>query len=229
VRSADPRIRVFDVAEVEALLDRPEFSPVVTADAARRRDLYRTQERRAYAEERFNGDHLEFLRQCEIRVRVTTHVDRYADRLHELVQRTNQLNFSGNRHTRSDLDRLLADPRYEAFAIDCEDRFGEYGLIGFALVDRAIPRLVDFALSCRVQAKRVEHAFLGFLLARERQRGTSAFEAIYRPTERNRAAGAVFADLGFEEVSRDETGTVLRFDLGRAIPDDRIATILEGA
>ena len=46
------------------------------------------------------------------------------------------------------------------------DRFGSYGVIGFSIVDRREPRMTDLMFSCRVQSKRVEHAFLAYLLGK---------------------------------------------------------------
>ena len=230
VRQADPAIRVIDAAEAAELPARPEFDPPVTGDARRRREFYRGQEARTQALVGFSGEYRAFLRGCHMRLVVRTDAERHAERLHELVQRTNQLNFSGNRYERTVLEKRLRDPAHEAFALECTDRFGEYGLVGFALVERNGPRLLDLALSCRVQGKRVEHAFLGFLLARYRATGATSFEAIYRPTERNRPAGAVFADLGFDDVGFDERARedqriLYRFDLGRDIPDDGLVDV----
>ncbi len=209
VRSTTPSVRVYAADEAASLPGRPEFDAPLTEEALRRREFYRGQQARSEAMQGFSGEYLEFLRSCEIRLTVYTRPQDRIDRLHELVQRTNQLNFSGNRYTREELEELLYDPDYEAYAMACEDRFGAYGIIGFALVEAQKPQLVDLALSCRVQAKRVEHAFLSFLLARHRARGAVALEALYRRTERNRAAGAVFEDLGFEEL--EHSGELRRY------------------
>jgi predicted enzyme involved in methoxymalonyl-ACP biosynthesis len=107
----------------------------------------------------------------------------------------------------------------------CEDRFGTYGVIGFALLERGGPRLVDLALSCRVQAKRIEHAFLCFLLAHQRERGAAAFEALYRRSERNRAAGAVFEELGFQELERSGEMRRYRIALDDALPREDLVRV----
>jgi FkbH-like protein len=225
VRSALPSVRVYDAAEAAGLPQRPEFDVPRTDEASRRRAFYREQQARSEAMQGFSGEYLEFLRSCEIRLTVHTQPQGRIDRLHELVQRTNQLNFSGNRYTRDDLEALLREPDYEAYAMACEDRFGAYGIIGFALVEQQTPRLVDLALSCRVQAKRIEHAFLAFLLARHRERGAAALEALYRRTERNRAAGAVFEDLGFQELTRSGGTRHYRIALGDALPREELVRV----
>jgi FkbH-like protein len=147
------------------------------------------------------------------------------NRAHELIQRTNRLNFSGNRYTREQVASIVKDRRYDHYAIECVDRFGEYGMVGFGVVEKAVPRLVDLMFSCRVQAKRVEHAFLSFLMQRYRELGFSTFEAIYHRTERNQQAGKVFSDLGFSELRSDAAETLFSFDLRAGIPSDGIMRI----
>jgi FkbH-like protein len=225
VRSSLPSVRVYDAAEAAELPRHPAFDVPTTDEASQRRAFYRGQQARSEAMQGFSGEYLDFLRSCEIHLTVHTRPQGRIDRLHELVQRTNQLNFSGNRYTRVDLEALLRDPSYEAYALACEDRFGAYGIIGFALVERRTPRLVDLALSCRVQAKHVEHAFLAFLLARHRARGDAALEALYRRSERNRAAGAVFEDLGFEALEGDGETRRYRMILGDALPREELVRV----
>jgi FkbH-like protein len=209
VAGAHPNVRIHDAVELAELAGRPEFDPAVSESSRDRRAQYRGQERRSAARDAFGGDYESFL----------------LGRLHELVQRTNQLNFSGNRYTREELEALLADPAHEAWALECRDRFGDYGIVGFALAERQPPRLADLALSCRVQGKHVEHAFLCFLLARHAERGEVAFEATHRPTPRNAAAAVVFEDLGFERLAGGEaTGDRLRFDLRGELPAERLVS-----
>jgi len=225
VARAHPAVRVLAAEEAASLPARPEFDPPVTAESSRRRQLYRDQERRAQAQARSSGDYEAFLRECEMQMVVRGAASLPVERLHELIQRTNQLNFSGNRYTRDELAALLADPRYEGYALECSDRFGDYGVVGFALLDRPASRLVDVALSCRVQGKRVEHAFLGFLLERLRERGATRLEALYRETARNREAGRVFSDLGFAELAPEGGARILGYELARGLPRQQLVQV----
>ena len=59
-------------------------------------------------------------------------------RVYELAQRTNQMNFSGGRYSAQRLSEILADKKFlDTYVLSCRDRFGEYGIIGFAIVDRS--------------------------------------------------------------------------------------------
>ena len=106
-------------------------------------------------------------------------------RVHELVQRTNQMNFSGNRYSREELETLIRNPTLDNFCLDATDKYGDYGIIGFCLVDRKVPRLIDMMFSCRIRAKHVEHGFLTFLLHYYASVGSDVFEADYLRTDRN--------------------------------------------
>jgi predicted enzyme involved in methoxymalonyl-ACP biosynthesis len=86
------------------------------------------------------------------------------------------------------------------FVMRCRDRFGDYGLIGFAVVDLPSGRLGDFFMSCRVQRKRVENAFFEWLRASSIAEGAEELLAAYAPTERNRAAREMLMTLGFQEA-----------------------------
>jgi FkbH-like protein len=117
---------------------------------------YQVLERKLVDRKATSGSHEEFLRSCDIRVSV--HEDTLAelDRLHELVLRTNQLNFTRRRPTRDEFAAQLADPGVVAGYIRAADRYGDYGICGFYAVDRASGVLSDFLFSCRVMSMGIE-------------------------------------------------------------------------
>ncbi|HYQ71054.1 MAG TPA: HAD-IIIC family phosphatase [Gammaproteobacteria bacterium] len=223
--SLNSQLRVYDATDCAHLLQSPEFNPPRTAESGKRREYYQTQALRANSRDSFGGDYLSFLRDCRIVLSLYSPTAENLDRIQELVQRTNQLNFSGNRYQREQIMEILADSRYVAYCMDCEDRYGQYGTIGFAVIDVQRNKLMDMMLSCRVQAKRVEHAFVSFLLRRSRIEGHERFLAQYNMTDRNRKAGAVFEDLGFKTTQEDQSSGEYAFDLKQDIPDDEVIEI----
>ena len=141
---------------------------------------------------------------------------------HELTQRTNQMNFSGNRYDRKQLEQILSSQRLHSFVLDSEDRFGSYGTIGFSVIDAREPRMQDLMFSCRIKAKRVEHAFLTYVLSKYLPNTPSGFYVNYRKTPRNLQSGKVFEDFGFELISEKEGVLNLVFRKYREIPDDKL-------
>jgi FkbH-like protein len=179
----------------------------------------------------FSHDYMAFLRHCEIRLTVRPMSEENLERVHELTQRTNQMNFSGNRYDREVLRKLLSSPHLDTFVLSCQDRFGAYGVIGFSIVDRREPRMTDLMFSCRVQSKRVEHAFLGWVISRYIAETGRDFYANYRKTLRNAMSGQVFADLGLEEIETRDGISSLRFPRAKEVPDDGVieVSVLETA
>ena len=230
VVAANPGLRTYDSRSVLVVLDLPEFRPVESPESSSRRGFYRAQAQRGQARQSFGGDYLAFLRTCDVRVEISHPDPGSLDRIHELVQRTNQLNFSGTRYSREQAAEITTDPAHESYVVSCADRFGDYGTVGFVVVDEEQHLVRDAMFSCRVHFKHVEHAVLCFLLEQSRSHGAAHFDALFHETERNADAASVFDDLGFLEVSRQGPERLYRFDLSRPIPrEDLVAVSYEGA
>jgi FkbH-like protein len=225
VRSACPSVRVLAASEAMRVPERPDCNVPVTEEAASRRKLYQQDSLRQESAAAFDGDYLAFLRDCRLQLTIRRLSAANLERVHELTQRTNQMNFSGNKYDRDVLERLMAVEYMDTYVLECRDRFGSYGIIGFSIVDRREPRMTDLMFSCRVQSKRVEHAFLTYLFRHYRTLTDAEFHANYRKTPRNAPSGQVFADVGMQEVdTRDGvTSLVLRKD--QIVLSDDIVTI----
>lgn len=229
VLSLNPQVRVYDAVDYSNILSRPEFNPPLSLESHMRREFYRLDVQRKEAMSSFGGEYSSFLKDCRIKLNIYTPSVENIDRIMELVQRTNQLNFSGNRYTSEEILKILELNTYDAYCLDCEDKYGQYGTVGFAIVNKEKNQLVDLMFSCRVQSKRVEHAFLGFLLSYYKSIGVNEFSAIYIKTSRNMKAGAVFEDMKFIECAsnREAVGeSVFKFDFSSEILDDKIITVL---
>lgn len=226
VRVGNPKVRVYSHDLATDLLAREEFDVPVTDEARNRRSFYRTEEVRNLALEQSSGDYLAFLKQSQIRVRVALAGSDQIERIHELVQRTNQLNFSGNRYSKSDLHATLSRTDRECYLIDAQDNYGKYGYVGFAVVRPGeVPKVVDLAFSCRVQSKRVEHAVLVFLMATYAARGARQIEIFYHSTDRNQQIAQVFPDLECAEISRDGSNFVYGRSVAGELPDTSVVTV----
>jgi predicted enzyme involved in methoxymalonyl-ACP biosynthesis len=98
----------------------------------------------------------------------------------------------------------------EAWTLRCADRFGDYGLIGFAYGTPQTGHIRDFFMSCRVQRKRVEAAFFAWLAARYEMAGAPDLTISYQKAARNGPALDLFLGLGFTLDSCDDVQGRLR-------------------
>lgn len=225
VQSACPDVRALDAAKREGILNMRECDVPVTEESASRRKLYQVETQRQAVAAGFGEDYLSFLRDCKIQVKITSLTDDNLERVHELATRTNQMNFSGNRYDRDVLKQIIASPHLATYVLTCQDRFGSYGIIGFSIVDRREPRMTDLMFSCRIQSKRVEHAFLSFVIGEFFKQTENDFLVSYRRTEKNAPSGQVFADLGMREIGNNDGVLLLSFPRNQAVPDDGIIRV----
>jgi FkbH-like protein len=100
-----------------------------------------------------------FLRECSITCRIDHDVEAQVERIHELVNRTNQLNFTQKRIESLDAVReLLRQPGRDSAVVQVADKFGDYGICGFYSRPSANDPLDHFLFSCRALNMGVEQA-----------------------------------------------------------------------
>lgn len=225
VQSSAVGVRTLDASEYMKILDLKQCQSPVTKESRERRKMYQVEQARQQVEVEFKDDYKAFLKHCDIRLTITSLSAENLERVHELTQRTNQMNFSGNKYDRSVLRAMTESDHLDSFVLACQDRFGSYGIVGFGVVDNREPRLTDLMFSCRIQSKRVEHAFLSWIIRKYIAESGKDFCADYRKTPRNAPSGQVFEDLGMtvEGVQGGVTSLVYRHDA--ELPDDGVIRV----
>lgn len=127
------------------LLDDPAFKGKDDHEHTRLKQ-YHIMEERSLAETKFSSNE-EFLKSSHIKIQICSDCLSEEARIYELIQRTNQLNYTKVRSSEEELHALITDNEIESRYIIAKDDFGEYGIVGFyALKDN---RLIHFLFSCR--------------------------------------------------------------------------------
>jgi len=197
-------VEVLAETAIPTLAVHPRLQGSVTPESKGRRQMYREAIVRERTAEGYGDDYLAFLRDCGIHVELRPDTPDDFDRIVELVQRTNQLNFSGRKYGREEITAILGAPDRARHVLACHDKFGSYGTVGFCLSSRqAAPDggevvvIEDFMLSCRVQGKFIEQALFWYLAEGSGQASAKAVIVDFKRTDRNRAAEMVLEKLGF--------------------------------
>lgn len=116
---------------------------------------YKLLEKKALDQKNTAVSNEDFLRSCAIEIEVSHNCDTHAERILELINRTNQLNYTKQRLTREELTALFADPQLDKGYVRVRDRYGDYGICGFYALEQA--RLQHFVFSCRILNMGIEH------------------------------------------------------------------------
>ncbi len=108
-------------------------------------------------------DNLAFLFSTKTQVDIYYDCINEIDRITELVNRTNQLNFTKLRSTKEELISLLSETDVNSGYVKVKDAFGDYGIVGFYALKNN--NLIHFLFSCRTIGQGVEqyvYAKLGY-------------------------------------------------------------------
>ena len=223
VQAVLPQVKIVDASEYKNILNLPELDVPITEESKKRKLFYQNEVDRKSQSINYEGDYFDFLRSCKIELEISSFNENYIERVYELTQRTNQMNFSGNRYKKDDMLKLANDKNLSCYVLKCRDNFGDYGIIGFGIINKQENRLIDLMFSCRIQSKRVEHALLTYILTHNLK--DKDFFVTYKHTERNRFSAQVFDDFGFETIKKDGQLLKLKYLKEWEIPNDKIIKI----
>ncbi|TVR99572.1 MAG: HAD-IIIC family phosphatase [Rhodospirillales bacterium] len=230
VARALPAVECRDATELGGLADHPRLCGSDSSEAGRRRQLYREAIRRDQERRTWGDDYLGFLAACNMELTIRPYQPGDFTRVSELVQRTNQLNFSGRKYAPDDLSRRLDDVGTEKLVLTCRDRYGDHGTVGFALVARSAGTVAvdDLMLSCRVQGRMIEAALFRCLWDRM-PTGHRRLWVRLSATGRNRPAHQVLEQLGFRPEAGGD-GYVIEEAAGLQVADViTVCSSLDGA
>lgn len=196
-----PQVRCYAADEMNSLPGMAVFRPpVVTADARRRRQLYRAGQERDAERAAFSGSDEEFLRSLALTMRVIRASNEDLGRAAELTVRTSQMNATGLHYREDQLRVLRADPSQEILVVSLTDRFGPYGTVGVVLLGRhpTVWHLKLLATSCRVMPCGAGAVILNWLIGQASRVGVHVV-ADFRATSRNRIAELAYRFAGLGE------------------------------
>jgi FkbH-like protein len=161
------------------MLAQPKYLPSVVARHPRfagkpdpelkRLKQYQLLQRKFLDQQTTSLSNEDFLRVSGIKISFGFDVEANFDRVVDLLNRANQLNYTKIRlSTQTDIDALKAtlnEYGISAACISCCDRYGDYGIIGFYMLKRrtAKLRLVHFVFSCRTMNMGIEHFIYQYL------------------------------------------------------------------
>lgn len=205
VRLLVPGVTVVDLPDDPAefastVAALPYFDLLAITEEDRRRNQMYVEERQRQ-ERRVRASSLEeYLHSLNTVVTIRRASRAGIARLAQLSQRTNQFNLTTHRYSEDELILRCSDAAYRVYQAEVEDRIGESGVVGLAVVVMGDPpgwaRLEAFMLSCRVLGRGVESAFLAGLVEDVGEVAVR-LRAEYIPTKRNTVAASFLPAHGF--------------------------------
>lgn len=136
------------------------FALIEEARNAEKKDLhhkrlaqYKQLEEKEEARTEFSSNE-DFLVSCRIKVDICCDCENEVDRIHELIMRSNQLNYTKFRQDKVGLNEIIRDKNVNTGYVRASDKFGDYGIVGFFAVKDN--KLLHFVFSCRTLGMKIE-------------------------------------------------------------------------
>ena len=115
-------------------------------------------------------------------------------RLSELSVRTHQFNLSNREYTKEELENFLCDSNYKIFSLSAQDKYGDMGIVGMAVVNRNV--IEAFMLSCRVFGRDFEK----ILINKIKDASSAPIFGVYVPTDKNYLYSDFYRDNGVKTI-----------------------------
>jgi len=168
-----PGLQVADEHFIGQILSDPRFKGKDDSGFSRLQQ-YKLLEQKKQDELKSSGSNEEFLRSCDVRVFIDYNVEANIDRAVELINRTNQLNYTKRRlpedpeEARRQLRAEISKLNHHAGLIRVADKYGDYGYVGFFLTRStgsadAKGQLLHYCFSCRTLGMLVEQWVYDYL------------------------------------------------------------------
>ncbi len=217
VQFSMPATRCIDAAHADQILDMAEMNPrFVTEDSRMRRQMYLADIERKTIEEAHQGTPEAFLASLDMRFAIALAKEEDLRRAEELTLRTNQLNTTGDTYSHDELNRFRCSPDHDLLIASLDDRYGTYGKIGLALIERGVDvwTIKLLLMSCRVMSRGVGTVLLNHLLHRARAAGVR-LRAEFVSTSRNRMMYVTYKFAGFRELEKNGDRSLMENDLSQ--------------
>jgi FkbH-like protein len=128
-------------------------------------------------------------------------------RFAQLTNKTNQFNVTTKRYSAEEIATVRTSGRHNLYCMSVSDKFGDYGLVGGAIVERRgeVAKFDTLLMSCRVLGRGIETAFISTIMKHQAASGAQEMQGLYRPTSKNMMVSDLFSRHGFCAVTESLT------------------------
>lgn len=214
VSSQIPRLNVIELTDPIDILNVEGIMPENSTDVDKKRvQILKESRNREEAEKKYGGDYKKFLEQCDIKMTVRQIEEQDWQRVVQLLNRTNELNATGNRYELNELKQSYETNKDIILIAELQDKFGDYGLIAETIIDSTEPDvwfIRDLTVSCRTMGRGVGSALVLVVLNLAKKAGIKKVKGYVKLNESNWRMQPLFEKRGFTKVS--DEGDVKKYE-----------------
>ncbi len=114
-----------------------------------------------YIDQKKFSDNIYFLEQSNIKINIRNAILSDLARVVDLINRTNQLNYTKNRVSEEEVRGLIEIDSVTSKVIHAKDKYGDYGVVGFYAIENK--QVSHFLFSCRILNLGIEQFIFSYL------------------------------------------------------------------
>jgi len=220
IREAFPEICVVDMPEdsslyLKTLMDINDFNTLQITEEDKKRGHMYVQQRKRTEFQKSATDLTEFLKSLNMVVTAEKANKFSIPRISQLTQKTNQFNMTTRRYMEDSIKKLAEDKNFLVFSVKVEDKFGDSGITGAAIVKKVKDawNIDTFLLSCRIIGRKVEETLLAYIAREAKKAGARKLTADFIPTKKNSVAKDFYKNSRFNLAKKENGKEVWEYSL----------------
>ena len=138
-----------------------------------------------------------FIERLEIQLDIRTDDEFSVERAAQMTQKTNQFNLTTKRCTPDQIKAWMDSNDHAVFTLAYQDRFGDEGIVGLAVIALSTADIPVFLLSCRIIGRKVERSLLRCIEEFAAQNDLTEIKCLFVPTEKNSVSAEFLNESGW--------------------------------
>jgi FkbH-like protein len=219
IRKFIPEIQVLDVTSPEkfiTILDHSGFFEVTTEsrDDKNRNEYYKNELKRQESKNLFDK-YDDYLKSLEMICYVSSINKKNYERVTQLINKTNQFNFTSLRYTEKEVEALISKRNYITITLHLKDKYGDNGLVSvlIASIKDDSANIELWVMSCRVFKRDLEVTMFDELILECKKRNINSLIGYYKSTNKNNLIKDFYKNMDFVLLSSSEDEDIWKYDI----------------
>lgn len=208
-----PEVRVFQVPKKEyeyglmvRELSNLFYNSSETKEDERKVQIYKEQLQRTKGEESI-GNIEDYLATLGLVLKVYIDDLTQVTRISQMTQKTNQFNLTTKRYAEREITALIKEEGSTVISINVQDKYGDNGLTGLAILDNTQSMIGTLLLSCRVLGRNIEYQFMDVIVGIAKRNKLNELSAAYIKTNKNQQVVDFYEKCGFIKLNESDEGS----------------------
>ena len=157
----------------------------------------------------------EYLKSLDMLAEIQEAKDVYLERIHQLINKTNQFNLTTKRYTKAEVEEVYNNKNSILLYGRLQDKFGDNGLVSIIIGEKEdkILNIPLWIMSCRVLKRDMEKAMLDCLVKISKEKGIEKIVGQFIPSSKNSMVKKHYEELGFKLIENKEDLTTWELEI----------------